>query len=212
VDVPLSPGSRPCRLAAISHRPPTILIAVSRLSRNQGQSHIATDGQSISLGVEPYLGFMTKYLCLTVTVFFFVGRPLWREDGSVFCISYWPLSAQSFSGSSHLRLATIFYCLRFETSLLVASYDSQGRGGSIRPRRYTGVSRNEGRCAICSLGTDRTENIATQQLLPCCVLHSRYLAMAISLAPQSLLWATMPQYILQKAFFAVLYFCIHSAE
>jgi hypothetical protein len=28
---------------------------------------------------------------------------------------------------------TIFYCLRIETSLFVASYDSQGHGGGIRP-------------------------------------------------------------------------------
>jgi hypothetical protein len=33
---------------------------------------------------------------------------------------------------------TIFYCLRFETSLFVASYDSQGHGGGIRPRLHTG--------------------------------------------------------------------------
>jgi hypothetical protein len=32
---------------------------------------------------------------------------------------------------------TIFYCLRFETSLFVASYDSQGYGGGIRPRLHT---------------------------------------------------------------------------
>jgi hypothetical protein len=31
-------------------------------------------------------------------------------------------------------------CLGFETSLLVASYDSQGHGGGIRPRLHTGVS------------------------------------------------------------------------
>jgi hypothetical protein len=31
-----------------------------------------------------------------------------------------------------LGLETIFYCLRFETSLFVASYDSQGHGGGIR--------------------------------------------------------------------------------
>jgi hypothetical protein len=67
-----------------------------------------------------------------------VGRPLWREDGSVFCMCRWPLPAQSFSGPSSLGLATIFYCLRFETSLFVASYDSQGHGGGIRPRLHTG--------------------------------------------------------------------------
>jgi hypothetical protein len=40
----------------------------------------------------------------------------------------------SFSGLSPAGLATIFYSLRFETSLFVASYDSQGYGGGIRPR------------------------------------------------------------------------------
>jgi hypothetical protein len=36
-------------------------------------------------------------------------------------------------------LVTIFYCLRFETSLFVASYESQGYGGGIRPLLHTGV-------------------------------------------------------------------------
>jgi hypothetical protein len=31
---------------------------------NQSQSHIATDGQSVSLGVEPLLRMMTRYLLL----------------------------------------------------------------------------------------------------------------------------------------------------
>jgi hypothetical protein len=65
-----------------------------------------------------------------------VKRPLWREDRSVFCICNWPLPAQSFSSHSPLGLATIFYCLRFENSLFVASYDSQGHGGGIRPRLH----------------------------------------------------------------------------
>jgi hypothetical protein len=51
----------------------------------------------------------------------------------------WPLPAQSFSDPSSLGLATIFYCLRFETSLFVASYDSQGHGVGIRPRLHTGL-------------------------------------------------------------------------
>jgi hypothetical protein len=37
-------------------------------------------------------------------------------------------------------LMTIFYRLRFETSLFIASYDSQGYGGDIRPRLHTGVT------------------------------------------------------------------------
>jgi hypothetical protein len=36
-------------------------------------------------------------------------------------------------GSEPLCLVTLFYCLIFEISLFVASYDSQGHGGGIRP-------------------------------------------------------------------------------
>jgi hypothetical protein len=68
-----------------------------------------------------------------------MGRPLWREDGSVFCMCRWPLPAQAFSGPIPLGLANVFYCLRFETSLFVASYDSQGHGGGIRPRLHMGL-------------------------------------------------------------------------
>jgi hypothetical protein len=45
-----------------------------------------------------------------------VGRSPWREDWSVVYNRCWPLPAQFFSGPSPLGLATIFYCLRFETS------------------------------------------------------------------------------------------------
>jgi hypothetical protein len=99
-----------------------------------------TVSQSVSLGAEPHLGLMTRYLLLFDSYGpIFVGRPLWREDGSVFCICCWALPAQSCSGPRPLGLATIFFCLRFETSLFVASYDLQGYGGDIRPRLYTGM-------------------------------------------------------------------------
>jgi hypothetical protein len=84
---------------------------------------------------------MTRYLLLFDSYgLVFVGRPLWREDGSVFCVCYWPSPAQSFSGPSPLDLATTFYSHSFETSLFVASYDSQGHGAGIRPRLHTGMS------------------------------------------------------------------------
>jgi hypothetical protein len=67
-----------------------------------------------------------------------VTLSLWREDGSVVYNCCWPSPAQSFSGPSPMGLVTIFYSLRFETSLFVASYDSQGYGGGIRPRLHTG--------------------------------------------------------------------------
>jgi hypothetical protein len=52
---------------------------------------------------------------------------------------YWLSPVQSFSGPSPVGLVALFYCLRFETSLFVASYDSQGHGGGIRPRLHTGI-------------------------------------------------------------------------
>jgi hypothetical protein len=70
----------------------------------------------------------------------FVGRPLWREDGSVFCICCWSSPANYFSGPSPLGLVTISYCLRFETSPFVASYESQGNGGDIRLLFHTVIS------------------------------------------------------------------------
>jgi hypothetical protein len=51
--------------------------------QSQCQSHIATDGQSIS-----------KSCCRAPVLFdsyglVFLGRPLWREDGAVFCTCCW---------------------------------------------------------------------------------------------------------------------------
>jgi hypothetical protein len=70
-----------------------------------------------------------------------MGRSLWREDGSVVWTFCWTSPAQSVSDPSPLGLVTIFYCLRFETFLFVASYDSQGHGGGILPRLHTGMRR-----------------------------------------------------------------------
>jgi hypothetical protein len=47
------------------------------LNSSQSQSHIATDGQSVSLGIEPHLEPMTRYLFLSDSyVLVSVGRPL----------------------------------------------------------------------------------------------------------------------------------------
>jgi hypothetical protein len=60
---------------------------------------------------------MTTYLLLFDSYgLVFVVHPLWREDGSVFCICCWPLPAQSFSVLSPLGLAIMFYCLRLRLS------------------------------------------------------------------------------------------------
>jgi hypothetical protein len=106
-----------------------------------------TVGQSVSLGVEPHVGLIIRYLLLFDSYgLVFVGRSLWQEDGSVFCMCCWSSPALPFSGPSPLDLATIFYCLSFETSLFVASYDSQGHGGGTRPRLHTG---RDGICFNC---------------------------------------------------------------
>jgi hypothetical protein len=70
-----------------------------------------------------------------------MGRPFWREDGSVI-YSYkchWALPARSLAGPSRAELETIpFLTLSFETGCyFVASYDSQGYGGSILTRFHT---------------------------------------------------------------------------
>jgi hypothetical protein len=69
---------------------------------------------------------MTRFLLLSDSCKFVdVGRSFWWEDGSVISTCCWPLPGQSFSGPSPVKLMNIFYCLRFGTSLFVASYDSQ---------------------------------------------------------------------------------------
>jgi hypothetical protein len=64
---------------------------------------------------------------------FIVGCPLWWEDRSVISSSkcYWALPALSLSSPSLTVIETISYCLISESSLFVASYDSQGHGVSI---------------------------------------------------------------------------------
>jgi hypothetical protein len=54
------------------------------------------------------------------------GALSWLEDGSFVYNYCWSLPVQSITGPSPVGLVTIFYCLRFETSFFVASYDSQG--------------------------------------------------------------------------------------
>jgi hypothetical protein len=102
--------------------------------QSQRQSYVTTDAQSASLSwcQAPIWGLWPDfYYCQTVA-----GLLMWDalsdgEDGSVVYICCWCSPAQSFSGPSPVELATIFYCLRFETSLFVASYDSLGYGGGL---------------------------------------------------------------------------------
>jgi hypothetical protein len=101
---------------------------------------MATDGRSISKSWcrAPSVVLVQIFIIVWQLRSWFLGHPLGRENGSVFFICCWPSPAQYFSGRSPLSLATIFYCLSFDTFLFVASYDSQGHGGGIRPRLHTG--------------------------------------------------------------------------
>jgi hypothetical protein len=84
---------------------------------------------------------MTRFLLLSNSCGFVdVGRCRWREHESVVCSCCWPSPAHSFSVLRTVGLAIIFYCLRFETSLFVASYYLQDYGGGIRPRPHTGLT------------------------------------------------------------------------
>jgi hypothetical protein len=69
--------------------------------------------------------------------FCFCGAPTLTRGRVFLCICYWPLPVQSL-GLRPFGLETIFYGLRSETSLSIASYDSQGHGGGNRPRLHTG--------------------------------------------------------------------------
>jgi hypothetical protein len=87
------------------------------------------------------MGLTTRFLLLSdICGFVNVGRCLWREGVSYVYNCCWLSTGQSFSGPSPVGLATVFYCLRFDISLFVASYDSQGHGGGIRPRHHTGFN------------------------------------------------------------------------
>jgi hypothetical protein len=91
----------------------------------------------VCLGIKHPPGTYDK-IFNTVRGFVDVGCSLWREDRSVVYNCCWPSPERSFSSRSPVGLATIFYCLRFGTSLSVPSYDFQGYGGGIWPRLHTG--------------------------------------------------------------------------
>jgi hypothetical protein len=88
------PFRRLLRLAGIrwrySNPPPRRVVELSK-SKTKLCTLQLTVGQSVSLGVEPHMGLMTRYLLLFASYdLVFVRRPLWREDGSVFSICCWP--------------------------------------------------------------------------------------------------------------------------
>jgi hypothetical protein len=128
-------------VAAISRQPPSLLFT-ARLSTKLESSLMLrpTVSRPVCLGIKhPSGAYNQIYSTVRQFLVCWCGA-LWREGGSVVYNFCWPSAAQSFSGTSPVRLATIFYCHIFETSLFVAFYDSQGCGGGIRPRLHTGLT------------------------------------------------------------------------
>jgi hypothetical protein len=109
-------------------------------------SHNATDGQSVSLGVEPHLGLMTRYLLLFDSCdLVLVGRPLWREDGYMLQT----LASASPGTRDHILLSQIW---DFPFRRLLRLAGSRWRYSTPPPREAW-------RTRLVSLGTDRVENI-----------------------------------------------------
>jgi hypothetical protein len=83
---------------------------------DSNQSHIATDNQAVSNSRCRAPSGAHDQIFITVWQLYscFYGAPSLRK-ARVFYICCWHLPAQSFSGSSPLGLATIFYCLRFDS-------------------------------------------------------------------------------------------------
>jgi hypothetical protein len=80
---------------------------------------------------QPYSGWKSKLMNI---LWYKISCFLFNTDADHYAKNFWPTGLC-------LVLATIYYCLRLETSLFVASYDSRGHGGGIRPHRHTGVTR-----------------------------------------------------------------------
>jgi hypothetical protein len=97
------------------------------------------------------------------------------------------------SRSSQLCLVMSSNSGRFSAPGLTSLQD----GGHLSPPSYSSNCRLKTfsqwqLVSLCSFRTNRTENTASNSYLYSCVLHSPYLATAVSLAPQFLLWANMP--------------------
>jgi hypothetical protein len=81
-------------------------------SLSQSQSYVTICGQSASLAwcqASIWGTLPDSYYCQTFREFVYVGRSLWREDGSVVYNYSWSSPAQSFWDPSPARLTIMFY-------------------------------------------------------------------------------------------------------
>jgi hypothetical protein len=150
------------------------VISLFSVAHNQSQGHIATDGQSITKSwCRAPSGAHKIFIILRHLRTCFSGTTSLTRGRVCLWICCWPSTAQSFSGPSPLRLETIFYSLRFETSLFAASYDSQGYDGRIRPHStlvfqlHKSKSKSKSHCdwRSVSLGVEPHLGFMTRYLL-----------------------------------------------
>jgi hypothetical protein len=106
-------------------------------SGSESGSYITADGsRSVSLGIKHPSGAYDQIFITVrqVRVCWCGALSLTRGPIGRLHLLMVLANAVGFWGPSPLVVATVFYCLRFETSHFVASYDSQGYGGGIRSR------------------------------------------------------------------------------
>jgi hypothetical protein len=112
-----------------------------------------TVSRPIYLGIRhPFAAYDLIFIIVThLRVLLMWGSLSDERTGLSFTISAGPRQR------SPVGLATIFYCLRFETSSFVASYDSQGHGGGIRTRLHTGKLQSDlnSLIRVCSLSVSK---------------------------------------------------------
>jgi hypothetical protein len=126
------------------------VVAVRRISHNWTELSLSlmlrqTVSRPVYLGIKHPSGACDQiFISARNTEYIWQLRSCFRGAPSLtrgrVCLLYvlLVLASAVFFGPSPLGLATVFYCLRFETSLFVACYDSQGHGGIIRLRLHTG--------------------------------------------------------------------------
>jgi hypothetical protein len=113
-------GPTPRRLATISHQPPTLPPAVSRLSR-KSKSEFYYDRQSVGQSVlvsGSHLGPETNFYCFIIFGQLRICRCAAPSlaRGRVCSLHFLPgLASPVFPGPSPVGLMTTFYCLNFET-------------------------------------------------------------------------------------------------
>jgi hypothetical protein len=126
--------------------PTTRRVAVEEFEPASTQGTTGESSHMLRPTVSRQVCLRIKDLCAAYDQLFITVRQLrvcWcgalsLTRGRVLYNCCWPSSAQLFLGSSPVGLATIFYCLRLETFLFVASYDSQGYSVGVRHRLRTG--------------------------------------------------------------------------